>query len=249
MNCDKCGAKIDPEAGFCSHCGSEFPRDTGKSCGSCGTSNSADAKFCSSCGAELIVSGKESCRSCGMNNEPDSDFCANCGERLSAGTAAAAPIRATPKWELPKMQKGRYVPPVRRHGYMTAALTAAGVLILVILISQRSKKDSSSEGEVALVETKLQNSVDESKAMQIAKKFDCSCGTCGDLSLDNCACPTAVKERKFIRKSVEERMSSHQIIAAVNKTYGHLKSNTNFVVPPLSGFGSSAGNGTNSGGN
>jgi cytochrome c-type biogenesis protein CcmH/NrfF len=107
-----------------------------------------------------------------------------------------------------------------------------------------------------VVETKLskiplagQDPVDESKAMQIAERFDCSCGTCGDLSLDTCACPTAVKEREFIRKSVEQRMTSDQIIAEVNKVYGHIKSRHQFAVPPLSSFGSSAGIDTNSGEN
>ena len=132
---------------------------------------------------------------------------------------------------------------------MASAIAALGVVILIIVISQRSRKDSVSQGQVAVVETKLQNPVDESKAMRIAGKFDCSCGTCGDLPLDTCACPTALKEREFIRKSIEQRMTSDQIIAAVNKTYGHMKSNTNFVVPPLSGFGSSAGIDTNSGEN
>ena len=139
---------------------------------------------------------------------------------------------------------------------MASAIAAVGVVILIIIISQRSKKDSVSQGQVAVVETKLskiplagQDPADESKAMQIAKKFDCSCGTCGDLSLDTCACPTAVKEREFIRKSVEERESPDQIIAAVNRTYGHMKSKTNFVVPPLSNFGGSAAIDTNSGEN
>ena len=256
MICDKCGAKIDPEAGFCSHCGSEFPSDTGKSCGSCGTSNSADAKFCSNCGAELIVIGKESCRYCGMNNEPDSAFCANYGTQLSTGTPAAVPIRQTPKRQPPKTHKGRSVPPARRRSYVAGASVSLGLIVLVIVISQRSRNDSLSEGQVAVVETKLskiplagQDPVGESKAMQIAKKFDCSCGTCGDLSLDTCTCPTAVKEREFIRKSVEERESPDQIIAAVNRTYGHMKSKTNFVVPPLSNFGGSAGIGANSGEN
>ena len=83
----------------------------------------------------------------------------------------------------------------------------------------------------------------------LLQKFDCSCGTCGDLSLDTCTCPTAVKEREFIRKSVEEGIGSDQIIAAVNKTYGHKKSETNLVVPPLSGFDGSARINTNSGEN
>ncbi len=184
-----------------------------------------------------------------MRNDPDSVFCAKCGARLFADTSAAPPVRETPKRRPLKTHKGRYVPTVRRRGYVASALAAVGVAILVILISGGSKKQSVNERQVAVVKTKLQNPVEESKAMQIAKKFDCSCGTCGDLSLDTCTCPTAVKEREFIRKSVEEGTGSDQIIAAVKKTYGHMKSKTNFVLPPLSGFGSSAGIDTNSGEN
>ena len=256
MICDKCEAENEPDARFCSNCGSEIVKDTGKRCNSCGKPDETDARFCSNCGAELTGDDKRECRSCGMRNDPDSAFCANCGARLSADPSAAARIRETPKRTPPKASKGRYVPPVRRRSYMASALAAVGVVILVIVISQRSRNDSLSERQVAVVETKVskiplagQNPVEESKAMQIAKKFDCSCGTCGDLSLDTCECPTAVKEREFIRKSVEQRMASDQIIAAVNKTYGHMKSNTNFVVPPLSGFGGSAGIDTNSGEN
>ena len=249
MTCDKCGAKNDPHARFCSNCGSEIAEKGGRSCSSCGTPNNPDARFCSNCGAELAGDDKRECRSCGMRNESDSAFCANCGARLSADTSAASPIREAPKRQPPKTHKGRYVPPVRKRSYMAAALAAVGVIILGVVISQRSKKDSINEGQVAVVETKLQNPVEESKAMQIAKKFDCSCGTCGDLSLDTCTCPTAVKEREFIRRMVKEGRSSEQIVEAVNKTYGHMKSNTNFVVPPLSGFGSSAGIDTNSGEN
>ena len=249
MRCSKCGAKNDPEARFCSNCGSEIVRDTGKHCNSCGKPNNPDARFCSNCGAELTGDDKRECRSCRMRNDPDSVFCAKCGARLSADTTAASPVRETPKQQPPKTHKGRHVPPVRRRGYVAAALTVVGVTILVVVILQRSQKGSLNEGQVAVVETKLKNPVEESKAMQIAAKFDCSCGTCGDLSLDTCECPTAVKEREFIRKSVEQRMASDQIIAAVNKTYGHMKSNTNFVVPPLSGFGSSTRIYTNSGEN
>ena len=249
MRCNNCGAKNGPEARFCSKCGAEIHRDAGRFCSSCGASNNTDAKFCSNCGAELTGDDKRECRSCGMRNEPNSAFCANCGERLSADTSAASPFRETPRRQPPKTHKGRYVPPVRKRGYIVTALTALGAIILIIVVSQRSKRGSISEGQVAVVETKLQDPVDESKAMQIAEKFDCSCGTCGDLSLDTCTCPTALKEREFIRKSVEEGTGSDQIIAAVNKTYGHMKSNTNFVVPPLSGFGSSTGIDTNSGEN
>ena len=218
-------------------------------CSKCGAKNDPEARFCSNCGAELSVRDKWECNSCGTHNEPDSAFCANCGARLSADVSAAPPVRERPKRQPLKTQKGRYVPPVRKRGYIVTALTALGAIILIIVVSQRSKRGSISEGQVAVVETKLQDPVDESKAMQIAEKFDCSCGTCGDLSLDTCTCPTALKEREFIRKSVEEGTGSDQIIAAVNKTYGHMKSNTNFVVPPLSGFGSSTGIDTNSGEN
>ncbi len=249
MICSKCGAKNEPAARFCSTCGSEIVGDTGKPCSSCGKPNNPDARFCSNCGLEISESDKPECRSCGTHNELDSAFCASCGARLSDDITAALPIRETPKRQPPKAHKGKNVPPVRKRGYMAAAFAAVGVIILVIVISQRPKKDSVNEGQVAVVETKLQDPVGESKAMQIAKKFDCSCGTCGDLSLDTCTCPTAVKEREFIRKSVEERKSPDQIIAAVNRTYGHMKSKTNFVVPPLSNFGGSAGIGANSGEN
>ncbi len=219
-------------------------------CDKCGIENGSDARFCSHCGTKLPEEVGQDCSSCGGHNEPDALFCSNCGTRLSSDPAAfSSSVRETPKLHSTKSHRSRFVPPVRRRGYAAAAVATFGVIIVVIVISQRSRKDSVDGRQVAVVETRLQDPVDESKAMQIAKKFDCSCGTCGDLSLDTCTCPTAVKEREFIRKSVEERESPDQIIAAVNRTYGHMKSKTNFVVPPLSNFGGSAGIGANSGEN
>ena len=63
----------------------------------------------------------------------------------------------------------------------------------------------------------------EATVREVASKFICSCGTCGEQPLDICACNTAIQERQFIRNALESGQTSKQIIAAVNTTYGWTK--------------------------
>ncbi|TAK62707.1 MAG: hypothetical protein EPO24_04760 [Bacteroidetes bacterium] len=63
----------------------------------------------------------------------------------------------------------------------------------------------------------------ESTVSSIAKQFICTCGKCGELSLDVCTCPEAAKERETIRRSLQAGQTPQQVIAFVNDTYGGMK--------------------------
>lgn len=73
------------------------------------------------------------------------------------------------------------------------------------------------------VETALKDPALEAKVLEIASKFICSCGTCGEKPLEICTCNTAAEERQFIRNYLQQGQPPEQIIAALNNTYGWLK--------------------------
>jgi membrane protease subunit (stomatin/prohibitin family) len=47
--CSECGAKVPPDAKFCSGCGKKMQ----SACPNCGEATKPDAKFCSECGAKM----------------------------------------------------------------------------------------------------------------------------------------------------------------------------------------------------
>jgi hypothetical protein len=59
--------------------------------------------------------------------------------------------------------------------------------------------------------------------MDVASKFICSCGTCGEQSLDVCSCETAAQERQFIRSSLQSGQSVSQATLAVQDKFGWVK--------------------------
>ncbi len=210
-------------------------------CNNCGSKNGNEARFCSQCGAELVRNFGRYCASCGTHNEIDALFCSNCGAQLSDKTPKPEPvsIQEPSRQQRLRKNKGRHVSQNLTRSYFIAAVAAVGLIVFLVIISRQSNKTSVNEGQVAVVETKLQDPIMESKAMQTASDFYCSCGTCGDLSLDTCTCPTAVKEREFIRRMVKEGRNSEQIVAAVNKTWGHMKIKNGLTLPSFPNLGKS----------
>jgi hypothetical protein len=59
--------------------------------------------------------------------------------------------------------------------------------------------------------------------MEVASKFSCSCGSCGEEALESCTCNTAEQERNFIRQELQSSKSVSQAVAVVNTRYEHLK--------------------------
>ncbi|MEE9119108.1 MAG: hypothetical protein V3U02_11035, partial [Calditrichia bacterium] len=63
----------------------------------------------------------------------------------------------------------------------------------------------------------------EANVLDIASKFTCSCGSCGEEALETCSCNTAIQEREYIRRQLQKGKSASAAIAAVNAKYGHMK--------------------------
>jgi hypothetical protein len=74
-----------------------------------------------------------------------------------------------------------------------------------------------------LVETGSSDAGLEGRVLEIASKFVCSCGTCGEKPLDICTCNRAVEERQFIRDYLGQGQESEQVIVALNDAYGWIK--------------------------
>jgi hypothetical protein len=73
------------------------------------------------------------------------------------------------------------------------------------------------------MESKSNDPALEAKVLEVASRFICSCGSCGEQPLDVCACNTAVQERQYIRTSLQAGQSFAQAVQAVRDRYGWAK--------------------------
>lgn len=58
---------------------------------------------------------------------------------------------------------------------------------------------------------------------RVAERFVCSCGTCGEKSLEICSCEMAGQERAFIEEQLRNGHTEAEAADALNKKYGGLK--------------------------
>lgn len=60
----------------------------------------------------------------------------------------------------------------------------------------------------------------------VASRFNCACGGCGELPLDECTCNMprgAEEEKNFIQKELEKGRTIDEVIQALADAYGHRK--------------------------
>ncbi len=57
--------------------------------------------------------------------------------------------------------------------------------------------------------------------LKVAKKFVCSCGTCGKKNLVSCVCGTAIGTKKFIEGNLQNGMPEQEVVELVKEYYGH----------------------------
>ncbi len=97
----------------------------------------------------------------------------------------------------------------------------AGAALLIYVVTPRSNVKPFATSQV--IETRSPDPAIEAKTMEIAGKFVCSCGTCGEQPLDVCTCPTAIQERQIIRNYLQMGRQPSEVIVALNRSFGWIK--------------------------
>jgi cytochrome c-type biogenesis protein CcmH/NrfF len=57
--------------------------------------------------------------------------------------------------------------------------------------------------------------------MSLAKRFNCSCGACGERNLAVCECPTATSTKRFIESNLNSGLEEKEVINLIKELYGH----------------------------
>ncbi len=215
-------------------------------CNKCGTDNNIENNFCINCGNRLDKnehSGEIICESCGAVNELTNNYCTSCGENLkspSSKNLEESSANQQLRYNKPhKKKKSKHYNIVNSQTRLTGqkhlpekklnfkpllvsiVIFIISYLVYVIIDSQLDKKNLY---EQKVFEVKSSNPAVEAEVYEIASKFACSCGTCGEESLEKCTCPKAIEERQFIRDYVETNQKREDILLAVANKYGFLKS-------------------------
>lgn len=193
-------------------------------CQECGTENREGARFCSNCGSELRSRGIV-CPGCHADNPRDSRLCANCGAEfgLPQVTGQARPrsgeveptFRPQSKRPKRKVRIGH-----QWHPAVVVLVLLAGGLLVVLAFENIFSPESPRK---QLVEQKSSDAVLEANVIEVASKFVCACGACGEQPLDTCTCNAAIQERQFIRNYLLNGQTVEQVIVAVKDNFGWMK--------------------------
>jgi len=162
------------------------------------------------------------CNECGTENKDDALFCANCGAELRRhhnGHQHHLDQQVQQKHQ--KKKDRRMDAKLKWHPGFVAIVLLAGVFVFIMRMDLFVKKQPAPLAQ--FVETRSADAKLEAKVMEIASKFICSCGTCGEKPLDTCTCNRAVEERQFIRNYLEQGQKPELVILALNNSYGWMK--------------------------
>ena len=195
-------------------------------CSECGTENKEDALFCANCGAKLEkpdpAGHGRKCPECGFDNPAEGRFCARCGAELRRHHNSHQQHNGHQVQQRHQKKKDRRVnTKLKWRPGLVAIVLLVGVFVFIIGMELFVKKQPSPPPQ--FVEMRSTDAQLEAKVMEIASKFICSCGTCGEKPLDTCTCNRAAEERQFIRSYLEQGQKPDQIIVALNNTYGWIK--------------------------
>ena len=195
-----------------------------KDCPECDHINLITAKFCSECGYDLSLTTKsaktQNCKECGQENNTKARFCENCGEVFNR--QRQIPQKKIKNRKSISKTKDRIKQNTTSTFLKYPLLIIIVSLILLFIIIDNSGREVPIR-EYSPVKPTGQDFSLERKVLEVASKFTCSCGSCGEEALETCTCGTAEQERNFIRQELQNGKSVSQSIAALNARYGHLK--------------------------
>lgn len=207
-------------------------------CNNCGAQVKDDDKFCTECGnkIEKLSSDFITCTNCGKENQPSNKFCENCGNSLSRAKnddkheqRNRKPVNSKSSKTSPHNRNKRKVNS-KKLNFIDIIEQNKTVTVLILFIIGFGVLQIFKTEEIPQRNTFLnrQNAtptggIGATRVDILASKFICSCGTCGELPLESCNCPTAVEEKNFIQQKINEKLSDNEIIAAVNAKFGWIK--------------------------
>ena len=190
-------------------------------CHECGAVNPENTLFCARCGAkhgeQPSLQQKIDCPICGVENSKNDKYCLACGAEMQRNRGKHQPHQSKQS-----NKNGRHA--TRRFKWTPA--TIGGLLlggVLGFIGVMELVKEKPPAPPPPFVETKTDDARLEAKVLEVASKFICSCGTCGEKPLDTCTCDKAAEERQYIRNSLQAGQPEDRVIADVMKTYGWLK--------------------------
>lgn len=204
-------------------------------CSKCNTENKASYKYCMECGLELNQTVNILyCHECGSKNKFSNKFCMNCGSQLrksvhdnkknisndnkrkKKSNIHNNSRRTSPNFSLLRAIKNHKV-------ISTVAIIIFGYLVIQMFPSNSDHASSNYFNNLNTNNIPVNQYIDPG-VREIASKFVCSCGNCGEEPLETCTCPTAKEERAYIKSLVYEKLSTDDIVTAVANKYGWLKS-------------------------
>ena len=104
-----------------------------------------------------------------------------------------------------------------------AVLFVVGLLLRSTFVPTRSSSSQNGSAQIRPANASWDSSLDSQGVLQVASRFKCACGGCGELPLDECRCdmPGGAKEEKtFIRDELLAGLSVDQVADLVEKKYG-----------------------------
>jgi len=174
------------------------------------------------------------CSNCNTQNESNSKVCINCGRKMEPADNNTETIKAKniqskndkhpPHKRYVKKENFDILTELNNH----KIFTAAAIIILGYFFFRALPK----EPEYNFTDNPTRQTQpnvplyggENTKFILVASKFVCSCGSCGELSLETCGCPTAKQEHKYIDSLLSQDITISQAIIAVANKYGWLKS-------------------------
>jgi len=205
-------------------------------CSNCGAQNKDNNKFCVNCGVKLEKQQNPSskyCPECGTENQLKNKFCINCGSELNIRQNQNFEKKSSDTYKRKQHkphQRRRYavekdpslIEDIKKHKVISAAVIIIAGYLIFQLIPQEPKLNTNIPSRYQQNNIPVNRGND--KLNEIASKFVCSCGTCGELSLETCSCPTAEEEHALINTMLSQNISVDEIVVAVANKYGWLKS-------------------------
>ncbi len=149
------------------------------------------------------------CKKCKITYHADEKFCRLCGEKLH-------------ERKKEKRNKQKSQQPYIANIYLLFGLGLAIFIIALLVIDRSGQKDTT-------IDTHTQQEVPAtftSEVYEVAEKFICPCGGCGEMALETCSCDMhhgAIEAKTFIQQQLNHGKSKDEVIAAMIQRYGYLK--------------------------